>query len=240
MSFANMSQYTLPEQGMLEAFGSGLVTGAKANVNGLSSAVVSTVTIGIVDKVEPWPVNELDRAYGYDAAFAIANASGNILVGVASGGTSCLMAKSGSAAVKGVGYGIRGMDAGGNLVGAAKNSYDIYENGPSISNVVGIAGNGLGLAGNIKQACFTEGTQIVVGAEYDDDGNFVSYVTVNIEDVKVGDLVYSYDTATGEVSQKAVTDTFVRSSDHINYLTIVDETGNEQVIETTDGLPSGL
>ena len=42
--------------------------------------------------------------------------------------------------------------------------------------------------------CFTAGTQIVVGMEYDADGNFVSYVTVNIEDVKVGDLVYSYDT----------------------------------------------
>ena len=41
--------------------------------------------------------------------------------------------------------------------------------------------------------CFTEGTQIVVGTEYDDDGVFVQYVTVNIEDIKVGDLVYSYD-----------------------------------------------
>ena len=55
--------------------------------------------------------------------------------------------------------------------------------------------------------------------------------------IAVGDLVYSYDTLTGEVSQKEVTATFVRESDHINYLTIVDENGNEQVIETTDGHP---
>jgi hypothetical protein len=93
-----------------------------------------------------------------------------------------------------------------------------------------------GLAGGNKY-CFTEGTQIVVGMEYDTDGNFVSYVTANIEDIKVGDLVYSYDTATGEVSQKEVTSTSALRSDHINKLTIVDEDGNEQVIETTDTHP---
>jgi len=49
--------------------------------------------------------------------------------------------------------------------------------------------------------------------------------------------VYSYDTLTGEVSYKEVTATFVRESDHINYLTIVDENGNVQVLETTDGHP---
>jgi len=50
------------------------------------------------------------------------------------------------------------------------------------------------MMGDMITNCFTAGTQIVVGMEYDADGNFVSYVTVNIEDVKVGDLVYSYDT----------------------------------------------
>ena len=60
---------------------------------------------------------------------------------------------------------------------------------------------------------------------------------MNIEDIQVGDLVYSYDTATGEVSQKAVTSTSALRSDHINLLTIVDEEGNEQVIEVTDGHP---
>ena len=168
--------------------------------------------------------------------FAISNASGNILVGVASGGAGC-WAKGAGTTGKVAGYGIRGMDIGGNVVGAAKNSYDIYENGPSIGNVVGIAGNGLGLAGNIKQACFTEGTQIVVGVEYDENGNFVCYVTANIEDIKVGDLVYSYNTLTGETELAEVTATFVRESDHINYLTIVDENGYEQIIETTDGHP---
>ena len=85
--------------------------------------------------------------------------------------------------------------------------------------------------------CFTEGTQVVVGMEYDEDGNFVSYVTMNIEDVRAGDLVYSYNTLTGETELCEVTAMFVRESDHINYLTIVDEQGHEQTIETTDGHP---
>ena len=38
-------------------------------------------------------------------------------------------------------------------------------------------------------------------------------------------------------TQKAVTSTSVFRSDHINYLTIVDDEGNEQVIETTDTHP---
>jgi len=85
--------------------------------------------------------------------------------------------------------------------------------------------------------CFTAGTQIVVGMEYDANDNFVSYVTVNIEDVKVGDLVYSYNTLTGETELCAVTSTLAKTSDHINYLTIIDENGNEQTIETTDVHP---
>jgi putative component of toxin-antitoxin plasmid stabilization module len=52
-----------------------------------------------------------------------------------------------------------------------------------------------------------------------------------------GDLVYSYDTLTGEVSQQEVTDTFVRTTNHIRYLTTVDAEGDEQVIATTDEHP---
>jgi len=48
---------------------------------------------------------------------------------------------------------------------------------------------------------------------------------------------YSYDTITGEVSQKEVTAVFVRESDHINYLTIEDENGNIQTLEVTDAHP---
>ena len=128
------------------------------------------------------------------------------------------------------------MDIGGNVVGAGQNVYDMYENGPSVSNVVGLVGNTVGLAGNVKQNCFTAGTQIVVGMGLAEDGTIL-YDTKNIEDIQVGDLVYSYDTATGEYEYKEVTDTFVRESDHINHLTIIDANGNEQTLETTDGHP---
>jgi hypothetical protein len=89
----------------------------------------------------------------------------------------------------------------------------------------------------VRIDCFTAGTQIVVGKEFDANDVFVQYVTMNIEDIKVGDLVYSYCTITGETSQKEVTATFSNTSDHINYLTIVDENENVQVIETTDAHP---
>ena len=104
-------------------------------------------------------------------------------------------------------------------------------------NVNGVGHNAKKVAGDMPTNCFTEGTQIVVGMKYDDNGVFVQYITAKIEDIQVGDLVYSYDTATGEVSQKSVTDTFSNTSNHINLLTIIDDLGNEQVIETTDGHP---
>jgi len=85
--------------------------------------------------------------------------------------------------------------------------------------------------------CFTAGTQIVVGAEYDENDVFVQYITKNIEDIEVGDLVYSYDTITGTVELKEVTAVFVREADHINYLTIEDENGNIQTLEVTDVHP---
>jgi len=85
--------------------------------------------------------------------------------------------------------------------------------------------------------CFTAGTQVVVGKEFDENDVFVQYVTMNIEDIQVGDWVYSYDTITGTLELKEVTAVFSLVSDHINYITIVDENGNTQVIETTDGHP---
>ena len=118
--------------------------------------------------------------------------------------------------------------------------------GKNITNVAQAGGTNAGTvkkaaqAGSqqtAKGACFTEGTQIVVGMEFTEDGVFVQYITVNIEDVRVGDWVYSYNTLTGETELAQVTATYSLRSDHINYLTIIDEDGNEQVIETTDAHP---
>ena len=63
--------------------------------------------------------------------------------------------------------------------------------GVSISDPGGYGGRALVC---IDNDCFTAGTQVVVGAEFTDDDVFVQYITVNIEDIQVGDFVYSYDT----------------------------------------------
>ena len=80
-------------------------------------------------------------------------------------------------------------------------------------------------------------TQAIVDQKLTENGVFMQYVTMNIEDVKVGDLVYSYNTLTGEVELAQVTTTFALRSNHLNYLTIIDAAGKEQVIESTDGHP---
>ncbi len=53
----------------------------------------------------------------------------------------------------------------------------------------------------------------------------------------VGDFVYSYDTVTGEIEQSEVVDTFIRESDHLVYVTAIDEDGHSQTLETTDEHP---
>jgi hypothetical protein len=124
-----------------------------------------------------------------------------------------------------------GLGAGRDLI---EGGTDMVNNGINFGNSVNVASGLLLGTGLANKSCFTEGTQIVVGEVYDEELCTITYVTSNIEDIKVGDLVYSYDTITGEVSQKEVTATFIRESDHLDYLTIVDASGNEQIIETTD------
>jgi hypothetical protein len=124
-------------------------TVAKANVNALSSAMVSTATIGIFENVEPWPVNDIDRAYGYDTAYAIANASGNLLV---TAGTCRvgMWAQGAGRTGQAFNYGIRGMDFGSNVVGGGRNIYDIAENGPNFANVTGLITNGVCAGVHVK------------------------------------------------------------------------------------------
>ena len=183
-------------------------------------AKYGAATLGFGTTNGPFELNSWDLANGAGYSQQIANASGNILIGAAGGAAGCV----------------------GGGVGKAAKVYDLASNlsefgqGVASGNATQIISSGLGLGTNALSKCFTAGTQIVVGAGLAEDGT-VLYNTKNIEDIEAGDLVYSYDTATGEYSYKEVTDTFVRRSDHVNYLTIQDENGNEQVIETTDGHP---
>ncbi|QDU95670.1 polymorphic toxin-type HINT domain-containing protein [Lignipirellula cremea] len=63
------------------------------------------------------------------------------------------------------------------------------------------------------------------------------YTTRNIEDIKVGDTVVSFNEETGENERKPVTDTFDRVSDHLRILEIETADGEIQTLETTDEHP---
>ena len=64
---------------------------------------------------------------------------------------------------------------------------------------------------------------------------FLSPVT--IEDIQIGMFVYSYNAITGETELAEVTAVLVQESNHLNYLTVVDESSNVQVLEVSDVHP---
>ena len=207
----------------------GMIAHAKGAVNGIAQATVSAATLGLYESKGLFTLTETDLAYGAGYTQAITYIGGSIAIGAGSGGLAC----SGQLAGKAV----KLYNVASNIVTTSRGVAGAYTDGLNLENGIQIVAGGLGLVGNLGQSCFTEGTQIVVGVEYDENNVFVQYVTVNIEDIQVGDLVYSYDTITGTVEQKEVTAVFVRESDHIDYLTIADEYGTMQVIETTDSHP---
>ncbi|MCL2624810.1 MAG: hypothetical protein FWD31_14195, partial [Planctomycetaceae bacterium] len=166
----------IPEMGILGSFVAGLGTGLKANVNGAAGAAASMATLGFVDQMEVWGVTDWDRSVGYDTAVGFAQAGYTILGGVATGGLACGGGKIAQAA--------KIYDLAGNIVGVGRGSADIYEDGLNFQNGVQVLGSSLGIAGNALSKCFTAGTQIVVGMEFDENDVFVQYVTVNIEDVR--------------------------------------------------------
>ncbi|QDU95699.1 hypothetical protein Pla8534_35160 [Lignipirellula cremea] len=63
------------------------------------------------------------------------------------------------------------------------------------------------------------------------------YTTRNIEDIKPGDTVVSFNEETSENERKPVTDTFDRVSDHLRILEIETANGELQTLETTDEHP---
>ena len=200
----------------------------------LLSAIIVSHTMCIAGQVAP------DVAHNADEETAVI-AADVLNAGIyAYNGNYAMAGLSLTAAIPVIGDGIKGAakitKAAGNVASAATAMGRSADNGATAAG--GTTNTVQGANANAVQgACFTEGTQIVVGMEFTDDGVFVQYVTMNIEDVRVGDLVYSYNTLTGEVELREVIATFVRQSDHINHLAVVGEDGNEQLIETTDSHP---
>ena len=79
------------------------------------------------------------------------------LVGLGSGGAGC-WAKGAGTTGKVIGYGIKFMDIGGNVVGGGKNIYDIAENGPNFSNVTGLISNGVSVGMHVHS--FVDGMKV--------------------------------------------------------------------------------
>ena len=128
----------------------GFKTGTKAVVNGVAIAAVKTVTLGTCgDGLELIGVTDKDRELGYDTAVQFSTASGEILIGVASGNAAAIL-KNGGILARAASGGLNILDAAGNVVGVVKGVYDASTNGINLSNGLQIAGSLLGLAGNAK------------------------------------------------------------------------------------------
>ena len=134
-----------------KGFGDGLCTGVKGVVNGASGAVVSTVTLGYRDYNGPFEMNEKDIAYGGNISQGIARASGEIAIGVATGGVASAASKTAniSKGAKYAAHAVNIFDATGNTLNVGRGSYDMSQKGVSFGNSVQVLGGGVGLAGNI-------------------------------------------------------------------------------------------
>jgi RHS repeat-associated protein len=122
------------------AVGSGLQTGGKAVVN----AAGSTVSVGFYEG--PFEVTQQDIYNGYNTSRLIAGLSGEILVGVGTGGIATY-AKAGTAA-RYFGKTALAFDTASNVIGVGRGAVDIYENGIGLGNSAQIAGSAFGLGGN--------------------------------------------------------------------------------------------
>jgi len=118
-----------------------LQASAKGIVNGLSSAVVSTATLGFVDNVQVWNPNAY-QGDAYSLAYGFSRVSGELGVGLAVGG----IAKGGGSIAK---AGVWLFDAAGNTIGAGRGVLNASECGLNWQNGVQIAGGAMGLAGNM-------------------------------------------------------------------------------------------
>ena len=137
-------------------------------------------------------------------SYALVQSLGTVTVGVASG------------MLKGYSF----FDA---LKGSVFDGLDSFANGFMIGAFIG----GVGVcSGLIKPtACFVAGTMISVPTSIG-----IGYVP--IEEIKVGDIVYSYDFDAGKCTENTVSETFEKKVDTIVNLTIENET-----ITTTEDHP---
>ena len=132
---------------MLQGGVRGLGTGGKAVVNGLAQAGASTISLGYWQVDGPLAVTDWDRAMGYDTSAFLARASGEILIGAASGGMASGLSKAGIYG-RYTSYAVRGFDAAGNVTEFGRGIGNASVNGLTLQNSLQMAGAGLGTLGD--------------------------------------------------------------------------------------------
>ena len=134
-----------------KGFGNGLKTGAKANVNGLSSAGVGLVTLGYVDGVEVWTVQQDDIDGGYGTALIVARGGGELLLVATPTGLASIAGKAGKlgTAARYGSYAMRGADVATNAHDASESAYRMMsEKDFSFANIAQFATSTMGFAGD--------------------------------------------------------------------------------------------
>jgi hypothetical protein len=110
--------------------------------------VVSTATLGYVEKYDLVEATDADRAYGYDTAFAFGKAGWDILVGVGTGGAAGALSKGGTVA-KTASVVIQTHDMVSNAANLGRGIADVYnQGGLTWGNALQIGGSLLGMVGN--------------------------------------------------------------------------------------------
>ena len=137
-----------------KGFGNGLKTGAKANVNGLSSAAAGFATLGYVDGVEVWAVQQDDIEGGYGTALIFARAGGELLLVASPTGLANIAAKGGkiSQAARYSGYTMRAVDTATNAHDASESAYRMMSQSDfSLGNTTQFATSTMGFAGDYSE-----------------------------------------------------------------------------------------
>jgi hypothetical protein len=203
---------------------------------------------GVVDAVNPLSafnlnVPDLGPVFGHDDAYfygnvagTVAGVAGSFLIGNVASGTSGLVSCS-NILVKGAKL-YTALDTG---IGVAAAGYNITTTGKiGLGDVLGLApavgylGGKVGAKlGILSEQCFIAGTDVLVG---DAEGLFSEK---NIEDIRVGDLVWSKDEndPNAPLELKRVTNVFQHVAHDLQKVSLQGQDGNVEVIHSTDEHP---
>ena len=141
----------------------GLGTGLKADVNGLSQAGASAISLGYWETQGPLSVTDYDRAMGYNTAVQFSRAGGTILIGVATGQAAGALSQGGTYAQLGS-YGIRAWNTAADVTQVGRGIGDASVNGFTWQNSLQIVGGTFGAVGGFSDLAKAAGPRPALDA----------------------------------------------------------------------------